>query len=72
MMAYFRKDPSKSKVMAPSVGEIADKAAAASRHFYAGYNLLNGTDPKRSAPDILAPNDDGSFQVVVRPVKSTD
>ena len=70
MMAYYRKDPAKSKVTAPSVAEIADKAAVASRHLYAAYCLLNGSDPRRSGPDVLSPNDDGSFQIVMRPPES--
>ena len=64
MMAYYRKDPTKTKVTAPAVSEIAEKAALATRSLYRGYNLLNGSDPERGGPDILSPNDDGSFQVV--------
>jgi hypothetical protein len=70
MMAYYRKNPAQSKVTAPSVEDLADKAAIASRHLYAAYNLLNGSDPRRTGPDVLVPNDDGSFSAVVRPVES--
>lgn len=70
MMAYYRKDPNKSRVMAPSVGEIADKAALASRHLYRAYNLLNGTPMvEQTGPDVLAPMDGGGFQVLTRSAK---
>jgi hypothetical protein len=71
MMAYYRKDPAKSSVFPPSVGEIADRAALASRQLYRAYNLLNGSDPERRGPDVLSPNDDGSYQVVVRAVAAS-
>ena len=67
MMAFYRKDPSKSKVTAPSVPEIADKAARATQRLYEAYNLLNGSDARRSGPDILSPDEDGSFQVLRKP-----
>ena len=70
MMAYYRKDPSKSKVTAPSVAEIADEAALASRHLYRAYGLLNEAPTERVGPDVLTPKDDGSFQILVRTPKS--
>lgn len=69
MMAFFRKDPKKTRVKADGVSVIADKAAIATRDLYRAYNLLNSTDAERIGPDVLVPNSDGSYSVVTRRAK---
>lgn len=65
VIAYYRKDPPKSRVVPTSVANIADSVAVATRELYEAYNLLNSKPLNLSSPHILCPNDDGSFSVIV-------
>jgi hypothetical protein len=72
VLAYYRKDPAKSRVTAPGVTDVADAAAIATRDLYSAYYLLNDPsahlDMNGWIPHILCPQEDGSFQVIARAV----
>jgi hypothetical protein len=66
VLAYYRKDPQKSRVTPKGVRDIADAVALATRDLYRAYNLLSGRrlDPEGWLPHILCPQDDGSYTVI--------
>ena len=70
VMAYFKKDPSKSHLTPAAVADIADNVALASRELYQAYNLLNDRPLDTSSPHVLCPNDDGSYKVLVKSSKT--
>lgn len=66
--AVFNRKQAPEAAQVRSASELADGAARATRFLYKAFDILNGRDPSKSAPDVIAPNGDGSFTVIRKEV----
>ena len=66
MTVHYRKDPSKSHLTPPTIENLCDEVALATRELFTAYNKLNDRPINDGQPHVLQPNADGSFSVIVR------